>query len=552
VLLLVSRYFLASDYCYETEMQRAVQRHEEGTARVIPIILRPCSWEESEFKKLQVLPTDGKPVTSWTNPEEAFLIVEKGIRQVVDALNEERRRRAAVELERQQELTRLRQQQAEAERLAQAQKAAEQRQQAQAEARRLDQERQHQAQLAAEQRQREQEAERLQQQAQQAEAERLRQAQQTAERQEQERLRKAEADRLQQQQAEAARQAREQHKQLAVERQRQREVARQGQTGIGRRRALQIAGLGGVGLIVTIATNGLRTKKPDASKPPAIAEPPTIAGSSPDDLSSVDIQSVNVDATGTITERPSGQVSAFRETLDNNVGLDMVQIPAGEFVMGSPAEETGRDDDEGPQRTVTVPRFFIGRFQVTQAQYEAVMGQNPSRFKGADRPVEQVSWDDAVAFCEKLSGLVGRTYRLPSEAEWEYACRAKTTAPFNVGPTLTTDLANYNGNESYGNGPKGIFREETTDVGSFPPNAFGLHDMHGNVYEWCQDVWHENYEGAPTDGSAWVDGGDQAQRVLRGGSWFIHPVICRSADRLRGPRDGFNVDVGFRVVLVPA
>jgi formylglycine-generating enzyme required for sulfatase activity len=269
-------------------------------------------------------------------------------------------------------------------------------------------------------------------------------------------------------------------------------------------------------------------------------------------LSSVDIQSVNVDATGTITERPSGQVSAFRETLDNNVGLDMVQIPAGEFVMGSPAEETGRDDDEGPQRTVTVPRFFIGRFQVTQAQYEAVMGQNPSRFKGADRPVEQVSWDDAVAFCEKLSGLVGRTYRLPSEAEWEYACRAKTTAPFNVGPTLTTDLANYNGNESYGNGPKGIFREETTDVGSFPPNAFGLHDMHGNVYEWCQDVWHENYEGAPTDGSAWVDGGDQAQRVLRGGSWFIHPVICRSADRLRGPRDGFNVDVGFRVVLVPA
>jgi len=318
------------------------------------------------------------------------------------------------------------------------------------------------------------------------------------------------------------------------------------QMGIGRQRALQILGLGGVGAIAAIATNTLRTENPGRSRPPRTA------GSSPDDLSSVDIESVNVDETGTITARPSGQVSAFRETLSNNVGLDMVQIPAGEFVMGSPAEEAGRGDNEGPQRTVTVPSFFIGRFQVTQAQYEAVMGQNPSNFKGADRPVEQVSWDDAVAFCEKLSGLVGRTYRLPSEAEWEYACRAKTTAPFNVGPTITTDLANYNGNESYGNGPKGIFREETTDVGSFPPNAFGLHDMHGNVYEWCQDVWHENYEGAPTDGSAWVDGGDQAQRMLRGGSWINHPVGCRSANRFRPPGGYFSDIVGFRVVLVPA
>jgi formylglycine-generating enzyme required for sulfatase activity len=538
VLLLVTRYFLASDYCYETEMQRAVQRHEEGTARVIPIILRPCSWEESEFKKLQVLPTDGKPVTSWTNPEEAFLIVEKGIRQVVDALNGDRREVAAIEFERQQELERLRQQQAAAERLAQAQKADEQRQQEQAEARRLEQERQHQAQLAAEQRQREQEAERLQQQAQQAEAERLRQAQ---ERQQQaaERL---EQERLQQQQAEAAWQAREQQKQLAVERQRQREVARQGQTVISRRQALQIIGLGGGGLIVAIATNALRTENLDNPKPPRIL------GSSPDDLSAVDIQSVNVDETGTITERPSGQVSAFRETLDNNVGLDMVQIPAGEFVMGSPAEEAGRQNNEGPQRTVAVPSFFMGRFQVTQAQYEAVMGQNPSRFKGADRPVESVSWDDAVAFCEKLSGLVGRTYRLPSEAEWEYACRAKTTAPFNVGPTITTDLANYDGNATYGNGPKGIARKETTDGGRFPPNAFGLHDMHGNVWEWCLDHWHDTYDGAPTDGSAWLSSDENNSSLLRGGSWGYNPTYCRSAGRFGNPRDAQNYYLGFRIV----
>ena len=157
-----------------------------------------------------------------------------------------------------------------------------------------------------------------------------------------------------------------------------------------------------------------------------------------------------------------------------------------------------------------------------------------------------------MAFCEKLSELTGRTYRLPSEAEWEYACRAETTTPFHFGPTITTDLANYDGNYTYGNGPKGTYRQQTTDVGSFPPNAFGLYDMHGNVWERCQDVWHENYEGAPTDGSAWLEGGDQSWRVLRGGSWFGSPDVCRSANRFRFPRDDILGNVGFRVVWVPA
>jgi formylglycine-generating enzyme required for sulfatase activity len=148
--------------------------------------------------------------------------------------------------------------------------------------------------------------------------------------------------------------------------------------------------------------------------------------------------------------------------------------------------------------------------------------------------------------------MTGRTYRLPSEAEWEYSCRAGTTTPFHFGPTITTDLANYNGNYTYGAGPKGIYREETTEVGSFPPNVFGLYDVHGNVYEWCQDVWHDNYEGAPTDGSAWIEGGNQERRVCRGGSWFDGPRFCRSAYRLNVTPANRYYDIGFRVVCAGA
>jgi formylglycine-generating enzyme required for sulfatase activity len=162
--------------------------------------------------------------------------------------------------------------------------------------------------------------------------------------------------------------------------------------------------------------------------------------------------------------------------------------------------------------------------------------------------VEQVNWHEAVEFCARLSQKTGREYRLPTEAEWEYACRAGTTTPFHFGPTLTTNLANYDGNYVYGSGPKGVYREQTTDVGSFPPNAFGIYDMHGNVWEWCLDHWHDNYKGAPTDGSAWIEGGDSNRRLLRGGSWIDAPRNCRSAYR-----GGFGpvvrlITFGFRIV----
>jgi eukaryotic-like serine/threonine-protein kinase len=238
----------------------------------------------------------------------------------------------------------------------------------------------------------------------------------------------------------------------------------------------------------------------------------------------------------------------FREDLGNGVNLEMVSIPGGSFLMGSPDNEEGHSKRESPQHRVSIQPFFMGKFAVTQAQYEAIMGNNPSYFRGANKPVENMSWDDAVEFCKKISKKTGRNYRLPSEAEWEYACRAGTTTPFYFGETITTELANYNGNDTYGSAPKGVYRERTTEVGQFPPNAFGLYDMHGNVWEWCEDTWNDNYNGAPTDGSAWL-AGDDNQKLLRGGSWHDLPGGCRSADRNGNSRGNRSRNYGFRVVL---
>ena len=237
--------------------------------------------------------------------------------------------------------------------------------------------------------------------------------------------------------------------------------------------------------------------------------------------------------------------------LPNTTVLEMIHIPGGSFLMGSPDSEAGRTLSEGPQHQVTLTEFWMGKYPITQAQWRAVMGNNPSYFKGDNRPVENVSWHDAMEFCDRLSKELGQHYTLPSEAQWEYACRAGTTTPFHFGETITTDLANYDGNHTYGTGPKGIYREETTDVGSFSPNGFGLYDMHGNVFEWCLDHYHDSYKEAPADGSAWVTGGDSDLRILRGGSWFDNPWLCRCASRPYDIPDGRCYDLGFRVVSVP-
>jgi formylglycine-generating enzyme required for sulfatase activity len=263
-----------------------------------------------------------------------------------------------------------------------------------------------------------------------------------------------------------------------------------------------------------------------------------------------------VNRKGEVISRSEGEAEVVIENLGNGVTLEMVKIPGGRFLMGSPETESGKSSDEGPQHYVDVPEFWMGKYVVTQQQWQAIMGNNPSRFKswlkGKNHPVERVSWNNATKFCQKLSKKTGKDYRLPSEAEWEYACRAGTTTPFYFGETITGELANYRASETYADEPKGKYRKQTTPVGQFPPNAFGLYDMHGNVWEWCQDVWHSNYDGAPVDGSAWVIGGNSRRRVLRGGSWYSNPSWCRSAIRFIYVSDETDISyIGFRLVSVP-
>ena len=258
---------------------------------------------------------------------------------------------------------------------------------------------------------------------------------------------------------------------------------------------------------------------------------------------------VTVNRRGEIMSRPQGQAEVTTENIGNGVSLEMVKIPGGRFLMGSSETEAGRLSSEGPQHYVDVPEFFMGKYAVTQGQWEAVMGNNPSYFKGASRPVEKVSWYDTTKFCQKLSQITGKKYSLPSESQWEYACRAGTTTPpFYFGETITSELVNHRGNDTYADAPKGIYRKETTNVGIFPPNAFGLYDMHGNVCEWCADEWHDNYDGAPTGESVWLDG-NKERSLLRGGSWADFPVNCRCAVRdFYSRRDAHYNTSGFRVV----
>ncbi|MBP0020198.1 MAG: formylglycine-generating enzyme family protein [Cyanobacteria bacterium SBLK] len=278
----------------------------------------------------------------------------------------------------------------------------------------------------------------------------------------------------------------------------------------------------------------------------------------------------------------------FVEELGEGVQIELMEIPAGTFLMGSPEGELERRRSESPQHEVNVPSFYMGRYPVTQEQWRVVadweqvereLDPDPSYFKEDyekqsrwQRPVENVSWLDAKEFCARLTQRTEKEYRLPTEAEWEYACRAPSPLaplpklgegnypPFHFGETITTDLANYRGTDNkdlawkgnYGRGPKGEYRKQTTPVGYFKvANEFGLYDMHGNVWEWCEDDWHENYTDAPVDGSAWLTGDKDTTKVLRGGSWSRDPRLCRSACRSSGYRANRYYFNGFCIVRLP-
>ncbi len=233
----------------------------------------------------------------------------------------------------------------------------------------------------------------------------------------------------------------------------------------------------------------------------------------------------------------------------------MVEVPSGWFEMGSPSSEEGREKNEWPQHRVEIGyRLAVGVYEVTFAEWDACVasggcnGYRPSdRGRGRGRrPVINVSWDDAQAYVSWLSSKTGHSYHLLSESEWEYVARAGTRTAFHFGKTISTSQANYDGNYTYSSGRKGVYRDKTVPVGSFSSNAFGLYDIHGNVWEWTQDCWNESYSGAPRDGSAWVRD-DCSKRVLRGGSWFNEPWKLRSADRGWNSTDLRSNVVGFRV-----
>jgi formylglycine-generating enzyme required for sulfatase activity len=323
-----------------------------------------------------------------------------------------------------------------------------------------------------------------------------------------------------------------------------------------RRNVLKWLGFGGTGVIMAFAIPQIFKSSNTSTQIPAKSSPlnqlpPQIKNLLLLNFSTIEFASVKLNDKGTIVDRPKGTAQIYNEDLGNAISLTMVKIPAGEFLMGSPTTEAGRSEDERPQHKVKVPEFYLGQTLVTQAQWQRIMDNNPSHFTedGKLLPVEQVSWLDAQKFCQELSKQTSRKYRLPTEAEWEYACRAGTTTPFHFGETITTDVANFNGNGIYGNAPKGKYLRKTTSVGFYKiVNNFGLYDMHGNLWEWCLDHWHKNYQGAPSDGSAWLSENDKASRLLRGGSWYYTPHKCRSASRSIGFPDKPIEDIGFRVV----
>jgi len=254
-------------------------------------------------------------------------------------------------------------------------------------------------------------------------------------------------------------------------------------------------------------------------------------------------------------EQTFGQV--FCEHLGGDNFLDLVHIPQGKFMMGTYFKEQGYAT-ERPQQQVDVSSFYLGKFPVTQRQWQAIAklpaisdSLNPdiSHFKNEVAPVENISWLDAIEFCKRLRKLTGKSYRLPSEAEWEYACRGGKSTRYYFGDEISSDFANYDGRMQHDSNASVKYRNGTTPVGIFPPNNFGLYDMHGNVWEWCADPWHEDYKGRPAHSNIWDFAGDPQYRVLRGGSWNHDAWECRSANRRKDPFINWYNYYGFRVAL---
>lgn len=323
-----------------------------------------------------------------------------------------------------------------------------------------------------------------------------------------------------------------------------------------RRQFIEVAGLGSIGLCAGLSKQTLVAQA--SATQPASA---TTMGERFQNLYTLKFETIQLNQQGQEVTRQPYQSQFFTVELGEATELEMVAIRPGRFLMGTSRGEKYATAQETPQHRVQIQPFFIGKYPITQAQWRAVAAlpkvnqeliAQPAYFRGETLPVESVSWLDAMEFCARLSRLAGITYRLPSEAEWEYACRAGTTTAFAFGETMTDQVANYGSEYTYAAEPAGSYRQSTTPVGQFPPNAFGLSDMHGNVWEWCADTWHDNYVGAPADGRSWLQGGNPEWRTLRGGGWAEHPARSRSAQRSGYPAHSLNRLIGFRACATSA
>ena len=314
-----------------------------------------------------------------------------------------------------------------------------------------------------------------------------------------------------------------------------------------RRRFFQYAGLGSAGFLLANNSGIASALMPVQAQ--------THSG-----LSTLEFDTITLKQAGQVKQAQKRTAQYFAEPVGEAEPLAMVAIPEGQFWMGASRSELEAKGHEFPRHQVRVGNFFISQSPVTQAQWAAVaalsrvnreLNPEPAYFQGQDRPVDSVSWLEAMEFCDRLSQRTGRRYQLPSEAQWEYACRAGTQTPFHTGETITGQFANYVSSYTYRAEPAETYQQMTSPVKSVvAANAFGLHDMHGNVWEWCADSWHANYKGAPTNGQAWVTAHQpQAQRrTIRGGSWMDRPASVRSASRSGYRASALNRTIGFRVV----
>ncbi|MBE9028363.1 formylglycine-generating enzyme family protein [filamentous cyanobacterium LEGE 11480] len=312
-----------------------------------------------------------------------------------------------------------------------------------------------------------------------------------------------------------------------------------------RRKFIQYAGLGGVGFLLVPHNRLLASALPESELRKDIR------------LDSFDFNVTTVDQFGQIKQTKKHTAKYFPASLNAAEQLEMVAIAPGRFAMGASPTESQAKRHEFPRHRVKLPAFFMSKTPITQSQWAVIaalpavkqeLDPAPSHFTGSDRPVESVSWLDAVEFCDRLSQYTGRQYQLPSEAQWEYACRSGTGTAFNTGATITSELAEYVGTYAYQAEATGNHRQSTMPVGRFSANAFGLYDMHGNVWEWCADSWHKSYRGAPKDDQAWVSQQHAQCRTIRGGSWLNAPAEIRSASRSGYLEKSLNRTIGFRVI----